>query len=280
MARAATKQARDRKKTKSPKQKGTITYSKLRLYNLIAAALYLVQGILVLVLSDPVKGVQPITSNFLAEDKLASSAAGHQVLVSASHQLFDLNIAYIVATFFFISAIAHLIIATWKRRVYEKDLNRGVNRARWIEYSLSASTMMVGIAVLTGILDIASLIMVFALTAIMSLLGLTMELRNQDTSSVDWANYSIGVLSGAIPWLVLLIYIWNAHVYGSGVPGYVYWIYGSLLLLFASFAINMYLQYKKLGHWTTYLYGERAYLILSFVAITALGWQVFAGTLR
>jgi hypothetical protein len=109
---------------------------------------------------------------------------------------------------------------------------------------------------------------------------LGMELRNQGSNKVDWANYTIGVLAGLVPWLILLIYIWNAHVYGSGVPGYVYWIYGSLLILFASFAINMYFQYKKLGHWSTYLYGERVYIILSFVAITVLAWQVFAGTLR
>jgi hypothetical protein len=282
MARAVanSKQAKASTKSKTSKTKGTITYSNLRVYNLVAAALFLIQGILVLVLSNPVKGVKPITANFLTEDKLSSSAAGHQVLVSASHHLFDLNIAYVVAAFFFISAIASLIIATWKRNEYEKDLNRRVNRSKWIEYSLSASTMMVAIAILAGVLDIASLLMIFALTAIMSLLGMTMELRNQNANTVDWANYSLGVLSGAIPWLVLLIYIWYAHVYGSGVPGFVYWIYGSLLLLFASFAINMYLQYKKLGHWSTYLYGERAYIILSFVAITALGWQVFAGTLK
>jgi hypothetical protein len=139
---------------------------------------------------------------------------------------------------------------------------------------------MVAIAILTGIFDLASLIMIFALTAIMSLLGLNMELRNQAAKKVDWANYSVGVVAGLVPWLVLLIYIWNAHVYGSGVPGFVYWIYVSLFILFASFAVNMYFQYKKLGHWSTYLYGERIYIVLSFVAKTALAWQVFAGTLR
>jgi hypothetical protein len=279
MARATAKKTLATKKTKTV-QKGTITYSKLRLYNLIAAGLYLLQGILVLILSDPIKGVQPITSNFLADDKLSSSASGHQVLVSASHHLFDLNIAHVVAAFFFISALAHFIIAMWRRKTYENDLKRGVNRARWIEYSLSASTMMVGIALLTGILDIASLIMIFALTAIMSLLGMAMELRNQDAKSVDWANYLIGVVSGIVPWAVILIYVWSAHVYGGGVPGFVYWICGSLFVLFSSFVISTYLQYKRLGHWSTYLYGERAYIILSFIAKTALAWQVFAGTLR
>jgi len=269
-----------KKKSQTKKKTSGISYDSLRRYNLLAAALFLLQGILVLVLSNPIKGVQPITTNFVTKDELSSSVAGQQVLAPASHHLFDLNIAYVVAAFFFISALAHLIVASWKRKVYEADLKKGTNRARWVEYSLSASTMMVGIALLSGILDIASLLMIFALTGVMSLLGLAMELRNQGLKKADWSNYSIGVLAGLIPWLVVVIYVWSAHVYGSGVSGYVYWILGSLFLLFSSFAINMYLQYKKLGHWSTYLYGERAYIILGFVAKTVLAWQIFAGTLR
>jgi hypothetical protein len=277
--RQQPKSARTRN-IKSKSNREGITFAKLRRYNFIAALLFLMQGILILVLSDPVKGLQSITTNFLAEDKLATSASGQQVLVSASHHLFDLNIAYIVAAFFFVSALAHLIVSTWKRKVYEGDLSRGVNRSRWAEYSVSVSIMVVAIAILSGVFDFASLLMIFALTAIMSLLAMVMELRNQDARQVDWANYTIGVAAGAIPWLVIVMYIWKSHVYGSGVPAYVYWIFGSILILAASSAINMYLQYKKLGHWSTYLYGERAYIFLSFVAKTALAWQIFAGTLR
>jgi hypothetical protein len=278
MARVAKKQAAS-KRTKSTKTDG-ISYTTLRNYNLLAAGLYLIQAAAVLFLSDPIKATQPVTTNFLAEDKLATSASGHQVLVAASHHLFDLNIAFLVAAFFIVSAVAHLIIATWKRKVYETDLKKGVNRARWIEYSVSASIMMVSIALLSGILDAASLIMIFSLTTIMSLLGMVMELRNQGAKKIDWANYWIGVAAGAIPWIVIAIYVWNSYVYGNGVPGFVYWICGSLFVLSTTFAVNMYLQYKRLGHWSTYLYGERAYIILSFIAKTALAWQVFAGTLK
>ncbi len=42
---------------------------------------------------------------------------------------------------------------------------------------------------------------------------------------------------------------------------------------------NMVLQYKKVGKWKDYLYGERFYIILSLVAKTALAWQVFSGTM-
>ena len=44
--------------------------------------------------------------------------------------------------------------------------------------------------------------------------------------------------------------------------------------------INIVLQYRKVGKWSDYLYGERAYILLNLFAKTALAWQVFAETLR
>src|SRR5438105_13051107 len=97
---------------------------------------------------------------------------------------------------------------------------------------------------------------------------------------VDWSSFMIGIGAGLVPWLILVIYVWGAHAYGNGVPAFVYWIYASLFILFFSFAVNMYLQYKQLGRWSTYIFGERTYIVLSFAAKTILAWQVFAGTLK
>ena len=67
---------------------------------------------------------------------------------------------------------------------------------------------------------------------------------------------------------------------GGGPPDFVYYIFISMGVFFNIFAVNMVLQYKKVGKWADYLYGERMYVILSLVAKSALAWQVFAGTLR
>lgn len=56
--------------------------------------------------------------------------------------------------------------------------------------------------------------------------------------------------------------------------------YVSIFLFFNVFAVNMFLQYKKVGPWKDYLFGERVYVFLSLFAKSALAWQVFAGTLR
>ncbi len=53
-----------------------------------------------------------------------------------------------------------------------------------------------------------------------------------------------------------------------------------MAFFFLLFPLNVFLQYKKVGRWNDYLYGEYVYVILSIVAKTALAWQVFAGTLR
>jgi len=39
----------------------------------------------------------------------------------------------------------------------------------------------------------------------------------------------------------------------------------------------MVLQYRKVGRWRDYLYGERAYMLFSLIAKSLLAWQVFFG---
>jgi len=63
-------------------------------------------------------------------------------------------------------------------------------------------------------------------------------------------------------------------------PNFVYGIFASLFVFFNVFAVNMVLQYRRVGRWRDYLYGERVYMLLSLTAKSLLAWQVFAGTLQ
>lgn len=256
-----------------------ITLQSLNKWNKVLAGLHAVQALAIIVLSSSV--AWPVVTNFLTLDSVASEISGEPVLASASREIFSVNLGYLVAAFFIMSSIAHLLVATKLRKSYEANLKKGINKVRWIEYAFSASTMMVAIGLLSGINDIASIVMLFSLVLIMNLMGLVMEIVNSNKAKIDWLSYNIGCYAGIIPWVVFAIYVWGATFYGSsGIPTFVYWIYLSIFLFFNSFAVNMYLQYKKKGRWSDYLYGERTYMILSLVAKSALAWQVFAGTLR
>jgi hypothetical protein len=244
----------------------------LRRWNAALGGLHLGQGLLMLVLATAF--ALPVTSSFLTFDPAANE------LVSDPRTLFELRIAPLVAAFLFLSAAAHWSLATFARRWYEAELARGMNRARWAEYSLSSSVMIVVIAMLVGIYDVASLLLLFATNASMILFGWLMEMRNAERERVGWTAYWFGVLVGAVPWLAIGIYLAGAASGPGGPPGFVYAIYVSIFVFFNVFALNMLLQYRRTGRWREYLYGERVYMLLSLFAKSALAWQVFAGTLR
>jgi hypothetical protein len=249
-----------------------ITNKSLRKQNLIAAGLHFAQGLAVLFISKSFS--VPITGTYLKFDK----ATKH--LNPTNHTLFNVQLSWFIVAFFFLSVFFHLFIATIYNKRYNRNLKLGINKARWIEYSLSASIMMVAIGLIVGIYDLSSLVMIFALISIMNLMGLVMEVHNQTTQKTNWLSYFIGCWAGVVPWLVVAFYLGLGFHLGSKAPTFVYFIFVSIFIFFSCFAVNMILQYKKIGPWKNYQYGERVYIILSLVAKSLLAWQVFAGTLR
>ncbi|MBA3757600.1 heliorhodopsin HeR [Candidatus Saccharibacteria bacterium] len=262
------------------KRNKKITPQKLRILNFVVAGLYALQGALILILSNSANGIQRITTGYISQDKTASTAASKTITAQANHLLFDLNLAYIVAAFLFIGAAVHLLVSTRYRVGYEADLKNRVNRARWASYALSLGLIMLAVALLSGIFDLSSLIMIFALTALVGIMGLMTERSMIGSKNIKWLPYLEGLKFGLIPWLVILIYAWGAYAYGSTILTFVYFLYLTALLLFVALFVNFYLQIKKMGRWEDYLFSEKSFIIISFIASSAVAWQIFAGTLR
>lgn len=250
----------------------TEQFKRLNRFNYVMAALHAAQALAVVALSTDF--LLPVTTTYL---RLNPATNG---LEPTSDQLFEVSIPQLVFAFLFLSATAHLLTGSVLRPLYERDLARGMNRIRWFEYSLSASVMMVAIAMLVGIYDIATLIGIFSLVAVMNLCGLVMEVHNTPGETPRWASFWVGTVAAIPPWIMVGLAFWAGARNGSTPPTFVYWIYVSIFLFFNCFAINMWLQYRGKGRWADYLHGERVYMILSLTAKSALAWQVFAGTLR
>ena len=88
----------------------------------------------------------------------------------------------------------------------------------------------------------------------------------------------LGCIAGIVPWLAIGVYF-AAPGTGAHPPAFVVGIFISLFLCFNAFAVNMWLQYRRIGPWRDYLFGERVYVLLSLTAKSALAWQVFFPTL-
>ena len=113
----------------------------------------------------------------------------------------------------------------------------------------------------------------------MILFGLVMERANLDRETVVWRPFIYGCIAGAVPWIAIAVQLAVSESEGSGAPTFVYVIFVTLFLLFNTFAVNMWLQYRGRGRWADPLFAERVYLILSLVAKSVLAWQVYAGAL-
>lgn len=248
-------------------------YKQLRTWNVIAGVFHLLQSIAIYALSNDF--TVPIQTNFLKFNEMTFS------LEPVRDTVVNVELGPLVALFTLLSAIAHFTISL--PEVYDwyiKNLKKKINFARWYEYSLSASLMIVLISMLVGVYDLSTLILMFAVNAGMILFGLMMELHNQTTKKVDWTAFILGCIMGIVPWIVIGLYLFLSGDGENRAPDFVYYIFLSIFLFFNTFAVNQFLQYKKVGKWRDYLYGEKAYIILSFLAKSALAWQVFGGTLR
>jgi hypothetical protein len=138
--------------------------------------------------------------------------------------------------------------------------------------------MIVLIAQICGISDIAALLAIFGINACMILFGALQE-KYEEPGKGKWLPFWFGCFAGIIPWIGIAIYVWAPGLNVSP-PGFVYGIIASLFVFFNCFAVNMVLQYKKVGPWRDYLFGEKVYIILSLTAKALLAWQVFFPVLR
>lgn len=267
------------KTTKKPaKTKQFLPMVRLNTLNAVLAAVFVLQGVAILLLSTGFTA--PLTTSFLANDPLASQVAGHAVTVAATRHVGDVSLAWLVAAFLFILALMCALRAYLLRDYYERNLKNRFNPLRFIEYGVGVGVMIVVVALVSGVHDVTSLIMLFVLQVLSGLVWLGMERYDVSERGYGWVAYWLGVAVSIVPWVVLAVYASSTLVYGSGVPTWVYAIYVSIFALLAATAVNLYLQRKQLKWWTDYQLGELVFMGLSLVAASALAWQVFAGTLH
>ncbi|MFO7852628.1 MAG: heliorhodopsin HeR [Bacteroidales bacterium] len=247
-------------------------FTSLKRFNLIMGFLHFVQGLFMILVSNDT--TYPIYTNYLSFDVATRS------LKPSTELFYEVPFGPAVAGFLLISAVAHFYLATAGYPSYVQNLKKGMNPVRFYEYALSSSLMIALIGMLIGLCDLGALILIFALNATMNLFGIMMELHNQHTERTNWTAFIYGCIAGFIPWVVIMLYFVGAVSSGDAKPpAFVYAIIPTLFVFFNIFAINMVLQYKKVGPWKDYLYGERAYIILSLSAKTVLCWLIWTGTL-
>ncbi len=240
--------------------------SGLRRWNLGLSLLHLGQAVVILFL----------TSNFAISVTSSFPEGPPGTAVPAPSTLFEVRVGWAVAVFLALAGLDHLLTATFARGLYERDLQRGINRFRWVEYSFSATVMVILISFYFGVTSINAVIAVAGANVAMILFGSLQERMNPpDRTSTTMLPFWFGALVGIAPWVAIAVNL----VGSTTVPGAVYGIFIVQAIFFFSFGLNQWLQYREIGRWADYAFGEKTYLVLSLGAKSLLAWQIFAVSL-
>jgi hypothetical protein len=238
----------------------------LRTWNIGLTVLHAVQVVVVLALASDF--AITVTSSF------PQGPPGTDM--PAPEPLFDVWIGAAIAVFLGLAALDHLLTATIFRSTYEFDLRRGINRFRWVEYSFSATLMVILICLYSGITGVNALVAIAGANVAMILFGWLQELMNPPgRTRTTMLPFWFGSLVGLAPWVALAI----NYVGADEVPGFVYGIFVAQAIFFFSFGLNQWLQYRGAGPWSDYAFGEQSYLALSLGAKSVLAWQIYGGSL-
>ena len=211
------------------------------------------------------------------------------------------SIPWTTFAFFFLSFLAHftIVVCNWSqmratnaqsarqqgwRGWYLVWLSSCQQPLRWIEYFFSAPVMILLIAAVGGITHVFLLITLFMLTATTMLFGHLAEKMNEKDADGTWQEKSTLArlwpsLLGWFPFVpVFVIVFWNfnnaldkARDNGREVPGYVWAIVISQVVLFSLFSFPQLILLGLERGPQYYLYGEMTYLILSLTAKAVLG---------
>ena len=175
-------------------------------------------------------------------------------------------------------------MATETSQRHDRDTKNKKSPLVWVLVALAVLAILLLIAYLTGITDLTALIGIAGANVAMILFGHRMERANEGRPEVEWQPFVFGCVAGAFPWVAIGAALVGSELSaaGEGPPTFVYGIFVSLLVLFMSFAVVQWRQFRarsRGGRWADPVVAEAGYLVLSLVAKSALAWQVFANVL-
>jgi hypothetical protein len=240
----------------------------LRRWNIGLTILHLGQAAAMLILAN----------NFAIPVLSAYTAGRPGTLGLTTSNLFDLRIGWAIALFLGLAGLDHFLTASLGRKIYERDLTRGINRFRWLEYSISATIMVIVISMYWGIVTINALIAIAGANVAMILFGWLQEKMNPPgRTTTTMLPFWFGALVGLTPWIAMAVNI--SLLKDENLPASLYIILIVQGVFFFCFGLNQWLQYRQVGPWRNYAFGEKTYLVLSLAAKSLLAWQIFAVSL-
>jgi Heliorhodopsin len=177
----------------SPHQKMPIQFETIYRVNIFTATVHMISGVVILISTIDDDPVAPALSSGNSTGPYLPAVC-FSAIRNGSRPHFHVEpeaavesedyITALVVTFFLLSA-AFQYAQSWNKDAYSARVkSNDVNILRYIEYSLSASVMMILIACIVGVYDVFTHILIFTCTFLCMMLGLVADFIRVLTASL------------------------------------------------------------------------------------------------
>ena len=182
---------------------------------------------------------------------------------------------------FLITAFFHTFYFSNYR--YYKEVLKGRNRYRWIEYGITASMMIFILCLISGVKEIYATLATVMITIIMMSFGYFFEM-NRDPK-VKLAAIIMGFFSLVCIWSIILgnfvPNIISANNQNYDIPVWVYGVLFPMIFWWISFGIVTILNYKAYRKPNyDFMRYERYYILLSYFSKAFMGYYLVFGLSR
>jgi len=184
------------------------------------------------------------------------------------------NLSIMLGVVCVVTMVAHLLYALNTNR-YIKEINQSKNRFRWLEYAISASLMMVIIALLCGVRDRSTLILLFGGVVMLMYIGYISEVL---TPKASLCSMLIGWGLLCVLWYVVISQFYDNIGESSNAPTSLSFLIFVLVGFYISFGVvqTLFVVRKYRGTKVNFATVDKSYIVLSFISKAVLVlWCLF-----
>lgn len=191
-------------------------------------------------------------------------------------EVLSLNLSVWVAFLLLVSASSYFVLSTTGFGWYIRNLLHRLNFMRWLHHSISTSLMVTITALVAGLNSAVTLGLIFIFTVAVIMFGFLMEIYNERRKRIVWHAYVIGLLVMIAGWVALVATIVvTKYSLVIEIASDELWLYAVVSMFLGLFSLNMMLHYQKIGPWADYIFDEKSYILLDFVAKTSFALIVY-----
>lgn len=294
----------------------SVVQIRLNRYNVIMSVIHLASSIAILSIStiNKLKYCFPLYVSYPSwdipypDERCFSTVNGNFndcTLTIVREHVSSIEITMLLFIFTLLSSFAHAYIAYYSD-YYMQLLREKGNWVRWVEYSWSASVMIVIIAVIVGVDDLYSVMLLFAMMWLVNMCGLLQDWNIQFTAPrvstsvekerllgntyynreafvnvnegaerhfiVIYAPTIIGWILYLVMWSILFTSFGYTYDNNDSTPEFVIVVVCVLFVLFTTFGVN---QLIYLSGRIGYVRSEVIFIYLSLVSKLTLVWMLY-----